>query len=168
LPRGLGALAPIPVELDSNSPNGLDRSAVLVVGTTMEQLGSKMVTGPRALPTSQVSRTFRHPAIGRPEQSAASTLQPKRSVAITPWIGLMLTSTVTPRRSATPGDLTRFDMYIYHSELLGGSWQSDAPIVGPEGSRDRCRGSLGRLLVAARALLEALKFLREDHVDIPR
>ena len=99
------------MELDSNSPNGLDRSAVLVVGTTMEQLGSKMVTGPRALPTSQVSRTFRHPAIGRLEQSATSTLQAK-----------MLSSDYTSdrpdvpvdrhaaRRSTTPGDLA---FYIY-------------------------------------------------------
>lgn len=62
--------------------------------------------------------------IGRPEQSEL-TLQAKT------LIGLMLMS-ITSRRNATPGDLARFDMYIYHSELLGGSWQSDAPWLYPK------------------------------------
>jgi hypothetical protein len=64
LPRGVGASAPIPVELNFNSPNGLGGSVVLEVGATLEELGNKMFTGPRALPTSQVSRTIQHPAIG--------------------------------------------------------------------------------------------------------
>ena len=44
-----------------------------------------------------------------------------------------------------------------------GSW--DAPMVEPEGSRDTYRGSHGRLLVTVCAL-EALKFVREDHIDV--
>lgn len=67
LPRGVGASAPIPVELNYNSPNGLGGSVVLELGATLQELGNKMFTGPRAVPTSQVSRTFRYPAIGRLE-----------------------------------------------------------------------------------------------------
>src|SRR5260370_33720446 len=54
LPRGVGASAPIPGELNYNSPNGLGGSVVLEVGATLEELGNKMFTGPR---TSQLSRT---------------------------------------------------------------------------------------------------------------
>jgi hypothetical protein len=38
-------------------------------------------------------------------------------------------------------------------------------MVEPEGSRDTYRGSHGRLLVTVCAL-EALKFVREDHIDV--
>ena len=65
------------MELNFNSPNGLRGLVVLEVGATLQELGNKMLTGPPAVPTSQVSRTFRLQAIGRLEQSATSTLQAK-------------------------------------------------------------------------------------------